>query len=89
MPSLQAVSSLLSLIDGEHLWLLMLSFDLFSIRYCLVPSFGRSTIQKFSSNASEMKKLAARNYEDLLQVDLSCLVIANVLTSASVCHSGF
>lgn len=35
-------------------------------RYQLVPSFGRSTIRRFSGNASEMKKLAARNYEDLL-----------------------
>lgn len=37
-------------------------------RYRLVPSFGRSTIRKFSTNASAMKKLAARNFEDLLQV---------------------
>lgn len=38
------------------------------IRYRLVPTFGRSTIRRFSTNASEMKKLAARNFEDLLQV---------------------
>jgi hypothetical protein len=38
------------------------------IRFRLVPTFGRGTIRRFSTNASEMKKLAARNYEDLLQV---------------------
>lgn len=37
-------------------------------RYRAVPTFGRSTIRKFTENASAMKKLAARNYEDLLQV---------------------
>jgi hypothetical protein len=37
-------------------------------RYRAVPTFGRSTIRKFGENASSMKKLAARNYEDLLQV---------------------
>ncbi|KAF5384836.1 hypothetical protein D9615_000907 [Tricholomella constricta] len=36
-------------------------------RYRMVPVFGRSTIRRFSDNASAMKKLAARNYEDLLQ----------------------
>jgi hypothetical protein len=40
-------------------------------RFRLVPTFGRSTIRRFSTNASEMKKLAARNYEDLLQVRLA------------------
>ena len=37
-------------------------------RYRAVPTFGRSTIRRFTENASAMKKLAARNYEDLLQV---------------------
>ena len=37
-------------------------------RYCNVPPFGRSTIRKFHNNASAMKKLAARDFEDLLQV---------------------
>ncbi|KJA14075.1 hypothetical protein HYPSUDRAFT_107425, partial [Hypholoma sublateritium FD-334 SS-4] len=39
----------------------------FNKRYRQIPTFGRSTIRKFSQNASGMKKLAARNYEDLLQ----------------------
>jgi hypothetical protein len=34
-----------------------------------MPTFGGSTtIQKFSHNASAMKKLAAQDFEDLLQV---------------------
>jgi hypothetical protein len=33
-----------------------------------VPTFGLDKIRKFAENASEMKRLAARNYEDLLQV---------------------
>lgn len=37
-------------------------------RFRAVPTFGRSTIRRFAENASAMKKLAARNYEDLLQV---------------------
>ncbi|KAF7970329.1 hypothetical protein HWV62_24352 [Athelia sp. TMB] len=33
----------------------------------LMPTFGNSTIRRFTTNVSEMKKLAAHNYEDLLQ----------------------
>ncbi|KAJ7115737.1 hypothetical protein C8R44DRAFT_880156 [Mycena epipterygia] len=36
-------------------------------RYRLMPRFGVDTIQRFSTNASEMKKLGARDFEDLLQ----------------------
>ncbi|KAH7923645.1 hypothetical protein BV22DRAFT_1015047 [Leucogyrophana mollusca] len=36
-------------------------------RYRQVPTFGRDTIRRFSANSSEMKKLAARDFEDLLQ----------------------
>jgi hypothetical protein len=36
--------------------------------YRSTPTFGRDTIRKFSVNASEMKRKAARDYEDLLQV---------------------
>jgi hypothetical protein len=39
-------------------------------RYRLVPRFGRDGIRKFSANSSEMKKMAARDFEDLLQVSL-------------------
>ncbi|KAJ7195888.1 hypothetical protein GGX14DRAFT_674069 [Mycena pura] len=36
-------------------------------RYRHVPTFGRSTIRRFRNNVSEMKKFAARDFEDLLQ----------------------
>ncbi|KAJ3779376.1 hypothetical protein FB446DRAFT_796475 [Lentinula raphanica] len=35
-------------------------------RYRQIPAFG-TTIRRFTGNASEMKKLAARDFEDLLQ----------------------
>ncbi|KAJ3771938.1 hypothetical protein FB446DRAFT_789170 [Lentinula raphanica] len=39
-------------------------------RFHQVPAFG-TTIRRFSGNASEMKKLAARDFEDLLQASRS------------------
>jgi hypothetical protein len=41
-----------------------------------VPQFGQ-TIRKFTNNVSEMKKLAARDYEDLLQVN-ACSAYYNI-----------
>jgi hypothetical protein len=35
-----------------------------------IPTFSSSTIRRFATNALEMKKLAARDFEDLLQVIL-------------------
>src|SRR5262245_4875919 len=37
-------------------------------RYRQVASFGRDTIRRFSTNCSEMKKMTAHDFEDLLQV---------------------
>ncbi|KAK0432006.1 hypothetical protein EV421DRAFT_1742616 [Armillaria borealis] len=37
-------------------------------QYWSVPTFGHSTIHKFSNDVSGQKKLAARDYEDLLQL---------------------
>jgi hypothetical protein len=37
-------------------------------RFRQVPTFGLSTIRNFRDNISEMRKFAARDYEDLLQV---------------------
>jgi hypothetical protein len=39
-----------------------------TIRYRKIPTFGAATIRKFSANASKMTRMAARNFEDLLQV---------------------
>ena len=44
--------------------------------YRQVPTFGSDTIQKFSINASELKKLAACDYKDLLQVSLDSIFIS-------------
>lgn len=35
-----------------------------------MSTFGRDTIRKFTNNVSGMKKLAARDFEDLLQVSI-------------------
>ncbi|GBE77722.1 hypothetical protein SCP_0106040 [Sparassis crispa] len=39
----------------------------FNKRFRKVPTFGRDTIRHFSANVSAMKKLAARDFEDILQ----------------------
>lgn len=39
----------------------------FHLSYRLIPTFGRSTIRRFVVNTSAMKKLAARDWEDMLQ----------------------
>ncbi|KAJ3533934.1 hypothetical protein NMY22_g7130 [Coprinellus aureogranulatus] len=36
-------------------------------RFRQVPTFGKDTIRRFRNNTSEMKQLAARDYEDMLQ----------------------
>jgi hypothetical protein len=48
--------------------------------YRLTPTFGRDTVRKFDSNASEMKKMAARDFEDLLQVRF-CIVLTTLYYS--------
>ncbi len=40
--------------------------------YRQISTFGHGTIRKFAANSSEMKKLAARDFEDLLQVPVLC-----------------
>lgn len=37
-------------------------------RFREVPPFGRGTIRRFGNNVSAMKKLAGRDFEDILQV---------------------
>ncbi|KZV59901.1 hypothetical protein PENSPDRAFT_694744 [Peniophora sp. CONT] len=36
-------------------------------RYREIPTFGRLTLRRFSNNVSAMKKMAAHNWEDMLQ----------------------
>jgi hypothetical protein len=44
--------------------------DLIHCRYRQTPSFSHAVIRRFTNNVSEMKKLAARDYEDLLQCSI-------------------
>lgn len=39
-----------------------------ALRFRLIAPFGKDTIRRFANNASQMKKLAAHHFEDLLQV---------------------
>lgn len=34
----------------------------------MMPTFGRNMIRRFGKNVSGMKKMAARDFEDILQV---------------------
>jgi len=49
-------------------WALSLCYTYQTIRFRLVPTFGRDTIRRFSSNVSGLTKLTARDFEDILQV---------------------
>jgi hypothetical protein len=61
-----------------------------SPRYRQIPTFGRDTIRKFTNNASGMKKLAARDFEDLLQVlGFSLSVFPLIFIVSKVCYSSF
>uniref|UniRef100_A0A0W0F6L2 Uncharacterized protein n=1 Tax=Moniliophthora roreri TaxID=221103 RepID=A0A0W0F6L2_MONRR len=41
-------------------------------RYRQTPTFGRSTIRRFDNNISQIKKLATRDFEDILQCAMAC-----------------
>jgi hypothetical protein len=47
---------------------LILCLMINSSRFCQIPTFGKGTIRQFSNNVSQMQKLAARDFEDILQV---------------------
>lgn len=47
-------------------------------RFRLVPTFGTHTIRHFKDNVSELKKLAARDYEDILQVKQSKILLLHL-----------
>ncbi|KAF9541101.1 hypothetical protein CPC08DRAFT_730863 [Agrocybe pediades] len=49
---------------------LMHEFELGVWKYRQTPTFGRDTIRRFSTNVSGLKKLAARDFEDILQCSL-------------------
>ncbi|KIJ23742.1 hypothetical protein M422DRAFT_195539 [Sphaerobolus stellatus SS14] len=69
----------------------------FDRRFRLVATFGRDTIRKFPQKVSDLKKLAARDYEDILQCSMPVLeglfdephetVIRTLLLSLSEWHA--
>ncbi|KAI0308839.1 hypothetical protein OF83DRAFT_1072926 [Amylostereum chailletii] len=65
-------------------------------RFHNTPAFGRETIRPFTHNTSAMKQLAARNFEDILQVctnssslDLGLLLTLQTFSVLSPCSRGF
>ncbi|KAF7966162.1 hypothetical protein HWV62_39770 [Athelia sp. TMB] len=59
-----------------HLIRILEAYDKSSVaemdrRFRLIPTFGRDTIRRFTANVSELKKLAARDYEDILQCSIA------------------
>ncbi|KJA15800.1 hypothetical protein HYPSUDRAFT_148660 [Hypholoma sublateritium FD-334 SS-4] len=44
--------------------------DKLNKRFCDVPTFGRDSIRRFTNCVSELKKLGARDYENLLQCSI-------------------
>ncbi|KAI0083358.1 hypothetical protein BDY19DRAFT_858286, partial [Irpex rosettiformis] len=42
-------------------------------RFRQVPTFGRDTIRRFSANVADLKKLGARDFEDILQCSIPVL----------------
>ncbi|KAJ7163736.1 hypothetical protein C8R46DRAFT_1221491 [Mycena filopes] len=42
-------------------------------RFRKIPTFGRGTVRRFCTNASEMKKLAGHNYDNLLVNIIPCV----------------
>ena len=76
---LTEVAQCLSLIGGAfHNLSMTEAFQVFAKhRYRMVPTFGRGTIRAFHKNASAMKRLAARDFEDLLQVCVIQIMMGN------------
>lgn len=55
--------------DGTKLNMIYYYYTILTFcRYRAVPTFGLSTIRHFTDNTAAMRKLAARDFEDILQV---------------------
>ncbi len=63
----------------------ILTYPLPSFRQ--VPTFGRDTIRRFSVNMSSSQRIAARDYEDMLQVRDIHQYLITVVTNSSVVHN--
>ena len=49
---------------------LLEAMKLTAVRFREIPPFGRDGVRKTTSNRSELKKMTAHDYEDMLQVGL-------------------
>lgn len=60
-------------------------------RFRCIPSFGNGVIRRFATNTSEMKKLAARDFEQILQVsvDSDCPCSHLIEEMRTVCYPRF
>ena len=52
--------------------------DLIYRRYWQTPLFSHTVIHRFANNISELKKLAAQDYEDILQCSIPYVTAASV-----------
>ena len=53
---------------GKSFWISLMHILNIYLRFHDIPTFGWGTIRHFADNVSEMKKLAGRDFEDILQV---------------------
>ena len=64
-------------------------FTITHFSFRMVPTFGLDTIRKFNNNVSGMKQLAARDFEDILQVCSDLLLIYQLLTIRFIVHYSY
>ena len=58
-------------LDRRYVYLKLLeAVNLMAFRFREIPPFGRDGVRKTTSNRSELKKMTAHDYEDMLQVGL-------------------
>jgi hypothetical protein len=60
-----------------------------SIRFQEIPPFGVDGIRKIRSNRSELKKMTAHDYEDMLQVHVIASILDLTNTVHVVCYTHF
>jgi hypothetical protein len=54
----------------------LLSGSIYGSRFRMMVTFGHDTIRRFANNVSKMKKLAARDFEDILQVFMTPVFVS-------------
>jgi hypothetical protein len=74
---LESMDGLIHKLDWRFVWFtLHLHFLMIALsRYRQISTFGRDSIRRFSNNVSGLKRLGARDYENLLQVSIFAYII--------------